>query len=136
MTFAVSRILATILGTVIPLGSLSFGVDKKQLENALAAVDANLKTTAGKQYDERTGKEFADKYLPSVKHCKQSLPSGTVIKPFDMFIKLKADGQVQEVLVYPETQFSGCTRDALLTGKFSNPPHDEYWLNVHMQIKQ
>ncbi len=31
----------------------------------MAAVDANLKTPAGKQYDDLMGKEFPEKYIAS-----------------------------------------------------------------------
>jgi len=117
------------------LTSLCVAADKKQFSDAIAAVDANLKTPAGKQYDERIGKEFSDKYISSVKQCKQSLPAGTTADSFDMFLKLDAEGKVLEGLVHPETQFTGCVRAALLAGKFSNPPHGDYWINIHMEFK-
>ncbi len=123
------------LAALICLAPNSFSADKKQLQSALAAVEANLKTSAGKHYEELLGKEFPDKYLPSLKPCKQSVPAGTRIDTPDMFMKLNGNGQVVEVLVYPETQFSNGARNALLTGKFSSPPHDEYWVNVHMEMK-
>ena len=114
-----------MLAILVILAGMCFGADKKQLTAALAAVDANLKTSPGKQYDELIGKELSEKYLSSVKQCKQSLPPGAGIDPFDMFLKLNHDGKVQEVLVYPETQFAGC----------SKPPHDDYWIDVHMEFK-
>lgn len=126
---------ATLLAFVLALASIGSAADRKQLDAALAAVEANLKTAAGKQYDERMGTEFFQKYLPSLKQCKQSLPSGESINNFDMFLKLNGSGQVSDALVYPESWFANCTRSALLTGKFSNPPHDNYWVNVHMQLK-
>jgi hypothetical protein len=128
--------VAVFLAGVLLLASMSFAADKKQLEAAVAAVDANLKTSAGKQYDELIGKEFPERYLSGVRQCKQSLPAGTSIDPFDMFVRLNADGKVLEVLVYPETQFASCVRNALLAGKFSNPPHDSYWINIHLQLKR
>jgi len=135
MTLKLSRRLAALLTVSFTLASMCFAADKKALAAALAAVEANLKTSAGKQYDELIGKELTEKYLSSVRQCKQAVPPGTSIDPFDMFLKLHADGKVQEVLVYPETQFAGCTRTALLAGKFTNPPHDDYWINIHMQFK-
>ena len=117
------------------LASLCLAADKKQFSEALAAVDANLKTPAGKQYDERIGKEFSGKYMSSLKQCKQSLRAGTTIYSFDMFLRLNAEGKVLEGLVHPETQFAVCARNALLAGKFSNPPHGDYWINVHMEFK-
>jgi len=130
------RPLVMLFAVLLSVALTCFAADKKQLEAALAAVDANLKTSAGKQYDELIGKEFPERYLSSVKQCKQSLPTGTSIEPFDMFLKLNAEGKVQSVLVYPETQFANCIRSALLTGKFSSPPHDDYWINIHMQLKR
>ncbi len=124
-----------LLVTFVFFTSLGLAADKKQLLDALAAVDANLKTPAGKQYDERIGKEFSDKYMSSLKQCKQSLPAGTTIDSFDMFLKLNAEGKVLEGLVHPETQFAVCVRTALLAGRFSNPPHGDYWINVHMDFK-
>jgi hypothetical protein len=126
-------------GSVLLLGLLALGAlcpasDKKQLSDAIAAVDANLKTAAGKQYDESMGKEFAAKYAPSLRQCKQSSPSG-ISDAFDIFLKLDGDGKVQEALVYPETPFSMCTRSALLTGKFNPPSHNNYWVNIHLQLK-
>jgi hypothetical protein len=112
-----------------------FAVDKKQLTDAVAAVDANLKTTAGKQYDEEIGKEFPARYRPSLQQCKQSNPA-TSTDPFDMFLKLSGEGRVQEALVYPETGFAVCARDALLHGQFGAPPHTDYWVNIHLQLKR
>lgn len=124
-----------LLIAFVSLASLCLAADKKQFSDAIAAVDANLKTPAGKQYDERIGKEFSDKYMSSLKQCKQSLPAGTTIDSFDMFLKLNAEGNVLEGLVHSETQFMACARTALLTGKFSNPPHGDYWINIHMELK-
>ena len=126
---------AFLLAVFLALASTGFAAGKKQIAAALAAVDANLKTPAGKQYDDLIGKEFPEKYLPSLRQCKQALPAGTTIDTFDMFLGLDAGGKVQEALVYPETQFTGCARTALLAGKFSNPPHEDYWINIHVQSK-
>jgi hypothetical protein len=91
------HLIALLLAFFILL-SVGLATDRKQLSAALDAVNANLKTAAGKQYDEAIGKEFSEKYLASIKQCKQSAPS---LNPFDMFLKLDAEGKVQEALVYP-----------------------------------
>lgn len=134
MTLRIPKGVATILAVLLSLGSICLAADRKQLEAEVAAVDANLKTSAGKQYDALIGKEFPETYW-AVKQCTPSLPAGTSPEPFDMFLKLNAEGKVQVVLIYPETQFANCTRAALLTGKFSNPPHDDYWINIPMQLR-
>ena len=113
----------------------SFAADKKQISDAIAAVDANLKTDAGKRYDEEVGREFPPKYLPSLKECKQSSPP-TNSDPLDMFLKLDSGGKVQEALVYPENPFNKCARSALESGQFSAPPRGDYWINIHLQLKR
>ena len=52
-----------------------------------------------------------------------------------MFMKIKTGGQFADVPVYPESQLAGCARTSLLSGKFRTPPHDDYWVSVHMQRK-
>jgi len=136
MTLRNPKGVATVLVLLLSFESICLAADRKQLEAAVAAVDANLKTPAGKQYDALLGKEFPEKYGAGVKQCKQSLPATTNLEPFDLFVKLNAEGNVQGVLVYPETQFSNCVRTALMAGKFSNPPHDDYWINIHLQLKR
>jgi hypothetical protein len=42
------------------------------LADARAAVEAKLKTPAGKAYDQQFGKEFMDKQLPAMTRCKRS----------------------------------------------------------------
>jgi hypothetical protein len=116
----------------IVCASLSFAADKKQLFDALAAVDRNVKTVAGKQYDEKIGQEFPQRYLPLLKSCKQSSPP-TNSDPLDMFLKLNTEGKVQEALVHPENPFNECARTALQSGQFSAPPHGDYWINIHLQ---
>jgi hypothetical protein len=130
---SVSFVLFTVLLVLAPL---SPAADKKQLSEALAAVEANLKTAAGKQYDESIGSEFSAKYMSNLKQCKQSIPAGSSTDPFDMFLKLDGKGKVQEALIYPETPLALCARTALLAGQFSAPPHGDYWINIHMQPKR
>ena len=135
MRLQLFRGLAILLAVLLSHASICSAADKKQLAAALAAVDANLKTPAGKQYDDLIGKEFPERYWSSVRQCKQSIPAGNTIDPFDMFLRLNAEGKAQEVLVYPETQFTSCIRTALTGGKFSNPPHGDYWINIHIELK-
>ena len=117
------------------LASVCFAADKKKLLDATAAVDANLKTAAGKQYDEALGKDFGPKYSSSVKPCLQAAPAATRSDPFDLLLKLSADGKVEEGLVYPDTQVSICVRSAFGSAQFSPPPHNDYWINIHMEFK-
>ena len=126
--------VSAILCACLLLASLGFGLDKKRLTDALASIDANLKTAAGKQYDEKIGQEFPLKYLSSVRQCKQANPS-TSLDAFDILLRLNAEGKVQEALAYPETALAVCAAAALQSGQFSAPPHGDYWINIHLQPK-
>jgi hypothetical protein len=122
-----------LLLTLVCIASLSFASDRKQLKDAVAAVDANLKTREGKKYEEHTGKDF-EKYIPAVRDCKKT-ESGTPAD-FDMFLRLNADGKIADVLIYPETPMAKCSQGVLRSGQFSPPPHADYWVNIHMTFKR
>jgi len=127
-----SKGILAVLAALVLLGA-GAAVDKERLADALAAVDANLKTPAGKKYDEQFGGELFNKYQAGIKQCKGS---ASKVDPFDILLKLSGGGKVEEVLVYPETQFAMCSRDLLLTASFNPPPHGEYWVNIHVQFKR
>lgn len=105
---------------------------QKKLTDALAAVNANLKTPEGKQYDARLGTELPQKYGTDIRKCKSAPVSG----PFDLFVKLNSEGKVTEVLFYPESDMAKCVANALGTAQFSPPPHGDYWVNIHLEFKK
>jgi hypothetical protein len=126
----ISRLFIVI--AVVVAGMLSFAADKKELSEAVASVEANLKTPEGKKYDEHMTADF-QKYAPQVRQCKQT-ESGTPAS-FDMLLRLEGDGKIVQVLVHPETPMAKCSRTALMGGKFTPPPHANYWVNIHLDFK-
>lgn len=102
------------------------------LGDARTAVEANLNTPAGKAYDEKFGKEFADKHLSTMKQCKQS--AGGERESFWMLIKLDKGGAVEEVLLHPATKMGACARETLLKSTFSPPPRAAYWVSVYLKL--
>ena len=125
----------SVLLILVLSSSLCNAADKKQLSVALAGVEANLKTSAGKQYDAEIGKQLSQQHAAAIRQCRQSNQNDGV-DPFDIFLKLKADGSVDQALAYPEAPLATCTRDALSKAKFSAPPHDDYWINIHLELKR
>lgn len=109
-----------------------FASDRKQLTDAAAAVDANLKTPEGKKYEEHMGKDV-EKYFPVLRPCMQT--EGGKPADFDMLLRLNGDGKIAEVLIHPDTPMAKCSRDVLLKGQFSTPPRADYWVNIHMTFK-
>jgi hypothetical protein len=129
------RACCSVLLILVLSSSLSNAADKKQLSVALAAVEANLKTSPGKQYDAEIGKQLSQQHAAAIRQCRQSSQNDG-LNPFDIFLKLKADGSVDQALAYPEAPLATCTRDALSRAKFSGPPHDGYWVNIHLELKR
>jgi hypothetical protein len=132
MKFPERALLLLLSLCLIPFASQA--ADKKQLAAALAEVNVNLKTPAGKQYDHQAGADFSKGFVPAVRQCKEASPASSWI-PFDMLIQLDSKGKAVEALIYPENEISVCSRAAVLAGSFSAPPHDKYWINVRMEIK-
>lgn len=125
---------SSILVVIIFSLTIVRGEDKPtSLRDAQAAVEANLKTSEGKAYEEKMGKEFPDKYLGTMRQCKQS--AGDDLRSFWMLMKLGQDGTVNEVLLYPSTKLGLCMRDTLLKGSFSPPPRPAYWESVYLKLK-
>ena len=102
------------------------------LSDARAAVEANLKTPAGKAYDGQLGNDFLEKHLAEVRQCKTS--AGNDLRSFWFLLKLEKDGTVKEILLYPETRLGACARQSLLKDRFPPPPRADYWASIYLQI--
>lgn len=102
------------------------------LSEARAAIDANLKTPEGKDFDERLGKDFFEKHMGPLRQCRQS--AGNDLDSFWILLKLDKDGAAREVLLYPTTKLGTCAHEALLKDRFLAPPRPGYWVSVYLKI--
>jgi hypothetical protein len=102
------------------------------LSDARDAVEANLRTSEGKAYDEQLGTEFVQKHLGPLRQCKQS--AGDDLRSFWILLKLDKDGTVKEVLLYPATKLGTCAREPFLKDRFLSPPRPAYWVSVYMKM--
>jgi hypothetical protein len=68
------RTIGTFALVLFALATALARADDKptSLSDARAAVDANLKTPEGKDFDERLGKDFFEKHMGPLRQCKQS----------------------------------------------------------------
>jgi len=57
--------LSIVLPMLLCLSAACSAAARTQLADAIAAVDAKLKTPAGKQYEAKFGQEFSDRYIPA-----------------------------------------------------------------------
>jgi hypothetical protein len=102
------------------------------VSDARAAVEAKVRTSAGKAFDEKFGTDFGANHLGPLHQCKQSTDGD--MRSFWILMKLDQDGRARELLLYPETKLGACAREALLRDKFVVPPRPEYWVSVSMKL--
>jgi hypothetical protein len=119
------------------LGTTAMAVTGQEKPTGLAdardAVEANLRTTEGKAYDEQLGKEFQQKHISTLRDCKKSTGE---LSNFWILLRLEKSGAVKEVLLSPTTKFGSCTREALLKASFVPPPKPDYWVSIYLQLKK
>lgn len=121
-------LLLSVLGT-----SLVVADDKPtSLTDARAAAEANLRAPEGKAYDEKLGKELTQKYVGTLRQCKQT--AGKDLESFWMLLKLAKDGTVKEVLLHPQTKVGSCARESFIKDRFSPPPRPAYWVGVYLKM--
>ena len=128
-----ARILLAILLAMPICADRMSGEDKPTaLPDARAAVENNLRTPEGKQFDEKMGTEFVQKHLAALRQCKQT--AGGDLRNFWFLLKLDKSGAAKEILLYPETKLGVCARAALLQDSFLAPPRPDYWVSIYMQL--
>lgn len=124
---------ALLCATIVLAATPSFAANKAtNLSEAQSAVEANLKTSGGKAFDERVGKEFVEKHMTPLRQCKA--PSGNDMTNFWLLLKLDKDGGVEEVLQHPQTKLATCARPDYLKDKFIPPPHPDYWVAIYLKL--
>jgi hypothetical protein len=102
------------------------------LSDARAAVEANMRTSEGKNFDERMGTEFVQKHLGPTRDCKAT--AGDDLRDFWILLKLDKEGVAREVLLYPTTKLGTCASGRLLNDKFLAPPRPDYWVSAYMKL--
>ena len=102
------------------------------LSDARNAVEANMRSSEGKRFDEQFGADFINKHLGPFHDCKAA--AGGDMKDFWMLIKLDHEGVGREVLLYPTTKLGSCASGKLLNDKFLPPPKPDYWVSVFLKF--
>lgn len=123
-SFAVLACLATASSVKAEGASTS-------LTEAQAAIEANLRSAEGRAYEDKLGREFVQKHLPTLKGCKQDARQQ---ESFWFLLKLDKDGAVKEILLHPVTALGECARPSVLGSRFSAPPAPEWWVGVYLKL--
>jgi len=112
-----------------------FAADKStSLSDVQSAIEANLKTSEGKAFDDRLGNDFVQNHMAPLRACKAS--SGNDQTSFWILLKLGKDGNVEELLFHPTTKLASCAHAGLMKEKFLRPPRSDYWVGVYMKVSR
>jgi len=102
------------------------------LSDARDAVDANVRSSEGKKFDEQFGADFIQRHLDPFHDCKGTAAGD--MRDFWMLLKLDKEGTAREILLYPTTKLASCATGKLLNDKFLPPPRPDYWVSVFMKF--
>lgn len=123
--------VALVLCALHPMAA-SAQQQRTNVSDARAAIDANLRTPQGKAYDAQIGADFMQKHFGDIARCKAAAAGEA--RSFWILLRIGTEGTANEILLYPETKFGACARDALVHGKFPPPPRPDYWVGVYMKL--
>jgi len=100
---------------------------------ARSASQTNMDTPEGSRYFQQIVMEFKQKNAANFRDCAQPL-GHELGGSFDLFLKIANDGEVQQVIAWPETKLSTCVVPKLLSGSLTPPPAPAYWVKFPMQF--
>jgi hypothetical protein len=106
----------------------SAGPFKKIIE-AYKAVNLNIASPEGRQYDRQVAREFSSRFARALQDCAAgaSGPSPTLL-----IVQMGKTGAIQQMMVVPENASDACLRPKLEKAMFSPPPKPEYWVRVNL----
>ena len=104
----------------------------RKIIEAYKAVNANLATPEGQDYDSVIAREFSNRYARAVKECAAGADGPA---PTLLVLQVGKSGAVQQMMVVPDNANDACLRPKLEKAAFSPPPKPEYWVRVALAAK-
>jgi hypothetical protein len=95
--------------------------------------DDQSHTPLGKKYDTAVAVYFSQRHAKSLDACFGSVPNPDS-SPFDLLVRVTANGRAKKILTRPKTNMSKCLIDAMNDDTFPVPPTPDYWWHLHMVI--
>ena len=133
MLTTTTMILALVAG--LSATTVLSGVADDEFAAAEAAAKANSGTPAGAKYQATVGQAFGREHGVTVGKCAKETKRPQ-LTDFNLFLRMDAAGAVEQVLVQPRTNLSGCVQDKLPGWKVPEPPHAEFWVKVPVTLKR
>ena len=96
-----------------------------EFSKLLAKADELATHGSGTHFDNAVGKFTATTFGPVMKRCLTETPNPSYTH-FDVVAVLAASGNVEELMVRPETNLSSCIFSAIKSAQFPMPPSEHY----------
>jgi len=102
----------------------------QQLKDVYSESAANLETPEGAAYSEVIAHEFLFGYGASLKECALvESPQGGRIQ---IALKVGQSGDVEQLLVSPQTTIGNCLSPKVQKAVFTRPPKPDYWVSFYL----
>ena len=107
---------------------------EKSYDEGKKAAEANLLTSAGRQYDAELGKSFQAGYGDILAACVK-LSGDNPVAPFDVLMQIGTTGIVEKVYMSVGTHVSVCLMSKVSNGRFPPPPQPGYWTKISLNFQ-
>ena len=128
-------ITGIVVLTGLAAGAAWSGLSDDPTAAAEAAAKADAAAPAGQKYQETVGQAFGKDHGVTVGQCAKATERPD-LTDFDLLLRVEATGVVQEVLVKPRTNLSGCVQSELAGWTLPGPPHAGFWVKVAVSLKR
>jgi len=99
---------------------------------ARTAAQKNMRSSEGQAYYRQLREQFTEKYRRTKARCSTNREVTELVN-FDVYIRMKQNGTVDEVLLSPKTKVASCIREKLVKDRFAPPPQPRYWVHLDMR---
>jgi hypothetical protein len=100
----------------------------------LEKANQNLDTPEGRAYEATIGKSVGLWLPAAAAGCAKRL-QGTAFSPFTLLLRIGAEGQAEEVLMWPETTMADCLKPKFLSAVYPTPPMTPWWFSRPIKIE-
>lgn len=126
MLIALSVSLAILAAPAAPTETAT----KETFADALQAAKDSLGTPEGKAYDDSLAK-YSEQYIQAAQTCAAASKTHDTM-PFQVLLKVGADGVVTTTLTKPETDIAACFAGKAKEVSLPKPPKPGHWVLLDM----
>ena len=129
-------ILAFLISTSILFTSDSSSTQvHTDFDIALRSADSNLNLQGGEQYDDDFGRSCGPWLADEMVKCTSGLDS-LDLKPFTFLFRVGSSGNIEEMLVRPNTKVAECLKSSFKIHFYPKPPSGSWWVKVNISTTE